>query len=109
MLKISISLLLKGFEIVNGAVFAIYFSILGSVHECFPKCFGHKLAGIHGTDFFDFFKNKLLFFGTSGDSSQEKLGAEKNGGLGAKPGRFQRPRPLDLRETLFFIMEIGPF
>ena len=48
----------------------------------------------------------------SGDSSQEKLGGglEKIGGLGAKPvGKFQRPRPLDLREKPFFIIEIGPF
>ena len=42
---------------------------------------------------------------SSGDSSPEKLGGQKRWGL----GKFQRTRPLDLKETPFFIIEIGPF
>ena len=59
---------------------------------------------------FPFFKltnNCLVSFRLihSGDSSPEHLGGtETFGGLGAKPGgKFQRPRPFDLRETPFLL------
>ena len=46
----------------------------------------------------------------SGDSSPEKLGARRDRGSGdGVPGNISKPRPLDLRETPFFIIEIGPF
>ena len=47
---------------------------------------------------------------SSGDCSPDKLGAEEIGGLGEKPpGKISKSRPLDLRETPFFIIDMGPF
>ena len=47
-----------------------------------------------------------LSFLTSGDSSPEKLGGMEN--IGVFGRKSQKSCPLDLRETPFLIIEIGP-